>query len=65
MNLGYVVAILGVLGIIVGAGMYLAPWHRTIGLGGIVLGVILLIVGVWYSRTARTVPAKTTSPAAQ
>ena len=52
MNNGYLVAGLGVLGLIVGAGMYFADWHRTIGLGGVGLGVVLILVGVWLSREA-------------
>jgi protein-S-isoprenylcysteine O-methyltransferase Ste14 len=53
LNSGYAVAILGVLGVLVGGGMYAASWHRTIGIGGIVLGAILLIAGVWLSRSGK------------
>ena len=52
MNNGYLVAGLGVLGLIVGAGMYMLDWHKTIGLGGIGLGVVLILAGVWLSRGA-------------
>lgn len=50
MNSGYVVAILGILGVVVGAAMYVTGWHHTIGLGGIGLGVVLLVAGIWTSR---------------
>jgi len=50
MNTGYAVAVLGVLGVVVGAGMYVAQWHKTIGLGGVALGVVLILVGVWMAR---------------
>jgi multisubunit Na+/H+ antiporter MnhG subunit len=53
MNTGYAVAVLGVLGIILGAAMYAIPWHRTIGLGGVGLGAILIVVGVWIARNMR------------
>ena len=52
MNNGYLVMGLGVLGLIVGAGMYAADWHKTIGLGGIGLGVVLILAGAWFSREA-------------
>ncbi len=68
MNLGLVGMGLGVLGLVVGAGMYAADWHRTIGLGGIVLGVILLVGGFWLWRSAKpkvqTQPVQPTQPAA-
>jgi high-affinity Fe2+/Pb2+ permease len=63
MNTGYVVAVLGVLGIIIGAGMYAAQWHKTIGLGGVGLGILLIIVGVWMARG--TQPKATPQPAKQ
>ena len=50
MNTGYAVAVLGVLGVILGGGMYAAQWHKTIGLGGIGLGILLILVGVWMAR---------------
>jgi protein-S-isoprenylcysteine O-methyltransferase Ste14 len=62
MNTGYAVAVLGVLGIILGAAMYAIPWHRTIGLGGVGLGVILLLVGVWMARSMKP---KAAPPAAE
>lgn len=63
MNAGYGVAGLGVLGVIVGASMYLIDWHRTIGLGGIGVGVILLIIGVLVSRGSMSKPMPKTAPA--
>ena len=66
MNTGYGVAILGILGLIVGIGMYAASWHKTIGLGGVGLGIILLIVGIWYSRQPmKTTAAQPAKPAEQ
>jgi multisubunit Na+/H+ antiporter MnhG subunit len=66
MNTGYIVAVLGVLGIILGAGMYAAQWHKTIGLGGIGLGILLILVGVWMARSvqpkAMPKPAQPTNP---
>jgi multisubunit Na+/H+ antiporter MnhG subunit len=53
MNTGYMVAVLGVLGIIIGAGMYAAQWHKTVGLGGIGLGILLILLGVWMARSVR------------
>ena len=64
MNLGYGVAGLGVLGIIVGAAMYVADWHKTIGLGGIGLGAVLLIAGIWLARAPMSkAPAQPAQPA--
>ena len=57
LNTGYLVAILGILGMAVGAGMYAAGWHHTIGEGGIGLGIVLLIAGVWLSRQKPTASA--------
>jgi len=51
MNTGYLLAVLGVIGLILGAGMYAASWHRTIGLGGLAVGVLLLIAGIWMARS--------------
>jgi uncharacterized membrane protein YkgB len=62
MNTGYAVAALGILGVIVGAGMYAAAWHRTIGLGGVGLGVILLVAGIWLARNPPAKPAPQTQP---
>ena len=53
MNTGYILAVLGVLGAILGAGMYAAQWHKTVGLGGIGLGILLILVGVWMARSAK------------
>jgi len=46
MGYGLWIAILGILGIIVGGAMYADNYHKTIGTGGLVLGVILIIIGV-------------------
>jgi hypothetical protein len=50
MNTGYWVAGLGVLGLAVGVAMYAADWHKTIGEGGIGLGIVLILAGIWLSR---------------
>jgi len=50
MNTGYAVAVLGVLGAILGASLYAANYHKTVGLGGIGLGVVLILAGVWMAR---------------
>jgi len=64
MNTGYAVAVLGLLGAILGAGMYAAQWHKTVGLGGIGLGILLLIVGVWMTRSEqpKAMPLDAQSP---
>ncbi|HXW95423.1 MAG TPA: hypothetical protein VEJ19_06940 [Nitrososphaerales archaeon] len=64
MNTGYAVAVLGLLGAILGAGMYAAQWHKTVGLGGIGLGKLLLIVGVWMTRSEqlKAMPLDAQSP---
>jgi len=53
MNTGYIVVVLGVLGVILGAGMWAAQWHKTIGLGGVGLGILLIVVGVWMARSVQ------------
>jgi len=45
--------VLGVLAVILGAGMYAAQWHRTIGLGALGLGILLILVGVWMARSMK------------
>lgn len=39
------IALLGILGVVVGSAMYFVDWHRTIGLGGVGVGIVLLVVG--------------------
>ena len=53
MNTGYALAVLGVVGVVLGTGMYITSWHKTIGLGGIGLGMLLILVGVWMARGTR------------
>jgi hypothetical protein len=45
MKTSYVLLIIGVLALLAGIGMYVSKWHRSIGLGGTALGVLLLVVG--------------------
>jgi hypothetical protein len=49
MNQGIVVAALGVLAIVVGGAMVALQYHRTIGLGALGLGVILLAGGAFLA----------------
>jgi membrane protein DedA with SNARE-associated domain len=49
MKPGIWIALLGILGVVAGAAMYLSDFHRTIGLGGVGLGVVLLVVGGYLS----------------
>ena len=64
MNTGYAVAVLGVLGVVLGALMYAAQWHKTIGRGGVGLGILLIVVGVWMARGMQPKAAsQTTRPA--
>ena len=50
MNLGYPVAILGVVSLVVGFAMWAARWHHTIGKVGVAVGVVLVIAGWLLSR---------------
>lgn len=45
MKPGIWVALLGILGVVIGGAMYLIDWHRTIGLSGVGLGIVLVVVG--------------------
>ncbi len=58
MKPGIWLAVLGVLGVAIGAAMYLVDWHRTIGLGGVGLGIVLVVVGGVMSMQKQ----KATSP---
>jgi len=48
MKIGIPVAIIGILGIVIGGAMYAAKYHRTIGIAGIVLGAVLFVIGIIY-----------------
>ena len=71
MKIGIWVAIIGILGIVVGGAMYAAGYHHTIGLIGVALGFVLLVVGVaWWilkdraaPKTAETQPGRPSQPA--
>jgi uncharacterized membrane protein HdeD (DUF308 family) len=66
MGLGMWVMILGILGIIVGAAMYAADYHRTIGTYGMGLGIILVIVGAaWWMMKDRKAPMAATPQISQ
>jgi hypothetical protein len=45
MKPGILLALLGILAVVAGIAIYLVGGHRTIGLGGIGLGIVLLVVG--------------------
>ena len=45
MKTSLVLFILGVLALVAGLSMYVISWHRTIGLAGTGLGIVLLVVG--------------------
>ncbi len=64
-GLGMWIGILGVLVIAVGGIMYAVDYHRTIGLGILGLGIILVIVGTaWWKMKGKKAPmAATTQPA--
>jgi hypothetical protein len=58
MKSGMLVIGLGILGVIIGGALYAADYHRTIGLGGIGLGIVLLVVGAVMSmRKEKAIPA--------
>jgi hypothetical protein len=64
LNTGYLVAGLGVLGLILGIGMYAASWHRTIGLGGVGVGAVLLLAGIWLARSRPKATPQASQPQA-
>jgi membrane protein DedA with SNARE-associated domain len=66
MKIGIWVTILGILALVVGGAMYLADYHRTIGSGGAILGLVLLVVGVaWWTMKDRTAPKSAAAQPAQ
>ena len=57
MGYGVWIAILGILAIIIGGAMEAASYHKTIGWGGIILGIILIILGLaWWMTKERSAP---------
>lgn len=64
MNYGYGALGLGVLGVIIGGAMYAAKWHHTIGEAGIGVGVVLIILGVVYTRMDMKKPMTMANPPA-
>jgi len=68
MGYGMWILILGILALIVGGAMEAASYHKTIGLGGIGLGVILVIIGIaWWmmkdGKAPKTAAPQPTQPA--
>ncbi|HEY6282512.1 MAG TPA: hypothetical protein VIW22_01145 [Nitrososphaerales archaeon] len=58
MKPGIVLLVLGILGVVAGVAMYFMDFHRTIGLGGIGLGIVLLVIGgVLSMQKPKTVSA--------
>lgn len=53
MNQGYTFAGLGILAIVIGGAMWALDWHHTIGEGGVGVGIILVIVGLYMSRGSK------------
>ena len=51
MDIGFGVMGLGVLGILIGAAFCFEDYRKTIGLGGMGIGVVLLVFGPWMSRS--------------
>jgi uncharacterized membrane protein len=58
MKPGIWIALLGVLGLVIGAVVYFVYGHKTIGLGGLGLGIVLVVVGGVMSMQKQ----KATSP---
>jgi len=57
MGIGMWIMILGILGIIIGGAMYGDNYHKTIGLSGIALGIILIVLGAaWWMMKERKAP---------
>ncbi|HEV2225894.1 MAG TPA: hypothetical protein VGR56_03710 [Nitrososphaerales archaeon] len=60
MKPGILLAVLGIIGVVAGVAMYFMDWHRTIGLGGLGLGIVLLVVGgVLTMQKSKTASAPT------
>jgi uncharacterized membrane protein len=63
------VIILGILALIVGVAMEAANYHKTIGWGGVGLGIVLIILGAaWWmmkDKSAPTTPAPQAVPPAK
>lgn len=66
MGYGIWIVILGILAVIIGGAMEAASYHKTIGLGGIILGIILIILGLaWWMMKERSAPKPATPQATQ
>jgi uncharacterized membrane protein len=60
------IVILGVLALIIGGAMYGGNYHRTIGTGGIILGIILIILGAaWWMMKGKSAPTTAAPQPAQ
>jgi uncharacterized membrane protein len=54
---GLWIMVLGVLALIVGVALEAANTHKTVGLGGIGLGIVLIIVGAaWWMMKGKSAP---------
>jgi membrane protein DedA with SNARE-associated domain len=65
MGYGMWILILGILGIIIGAAVYMAyKGHHTMGMTGIGLGIVLVIVGAawWWMKDKSAPKAATPQP---
>ncbi len=49
MNSGYWLAGLGVLALVIGGATWALDWHHTIEEGGVGVGVILILIGLYIS----------------
>jgi membrane protein DedA with SNARE-associated domain len=62
MGYGIWILILGILAVIIGGAMEAASYHKTVGWGGIGLGIILIIVGAVLMMTKDKSASKSAAP---
>ena len=53
MKTSIVLYAIGIIVLFAGVAMYALPWHRTIGLGGLVLGILVLAAGAFTTTKER------------